>query len=201
MKKYLIIFLLAATSANCFGYYNPSQGRWLSRDPIEELAIQRGISPRYLTASQENLNRFVSNDPVNMFDFLGLVQEGEACDPCKNSPCIIRLFTLVDGGTFGTHVKANVLSLVSEGDCQELHYVWFDCVTKASGPTDAPFDKIIPRSDVSLYVSANLTFLSCDPSAKKWKKKAGAKAVTYTSAYNYGGWWFGGTEDIVWPPR
>ena len=42
-----------------YRYYSPSLGRWLSRDPIEE---QGGL----------NLYGFVNNDPVNMWDRLGL---------------------------------------------------------------------------------------------------------------------------------
>lgn len=44
-----------------YRYYNPELGRWLSRDPIEE---QGGI----------NLYGMVSNDPVNSWDYLGLVE-------------------------------------------------------------------------------------------------------------------------------
>jgi RHS repeat-associated protein len=44
-----------------FRYYLPQWGRFLNRDPIEELG---GI----------NLYRFVSNDPVNRWDLLGLSQ-------------------------------------------------------------------------------------------------------------------------------
>jgi RHS repeat-associated protein len=42
-----------------FRYYNPSTGRWLSRDPINE---EGGL----------NLYAFVSNDPVDAVDILGL---------------------------------------------------------------------------------------------------------------------------------
>ena len=42
-----------------FRYYMPNWGRFLNRDPIEE-------------AGGENLYRFVSNDPVNQWDLLGL---------------------------------------------------------------------------------------------------------------------------------
>ena len=42
-----------------FRDYNPANGKWLSRDPIEE---QGG----------KNLYGFVKNDPVNLFDYFGL---------------------------------------------------------------------------------------------------------------------------------
>jgi RHS repeat-associated protein len=46
-----------------FRVYDPSSGRWLSRDPIGE-------------AGGENLYGFVGNDPVNRVDLLGLQETG-----------------------------------------------------------------------------------------------------------------------------
>ncbi len=46
-----------------YRYYSPSLGRWLSRDPIGE-------------EGGNNLYGFVGNNPVNLFDALGLVQTG-----------------------------------------------------------------------------------------------------------------------------
>ena len=51
-----------------FRYYNPSTGRWLSRDPIEE-------------AGGVNLYGFVSNNPTNDVDPLGLVGGGSGNQP------------------------------------------------------------------------------------------------------------------------
>jgi RHS repeat-associated protein len=48
-----------------YRYYNPETGRWLSRDPIEE---QGGI----------NLYGMVGNDPVNFWDYLGLLSLEDA---------------------------------------------------------------------------------------------------------------------------
>ncbi len=42
-----------------YRYYNPIHGRWISRDPIGE-------------AGGSNLYRFVDNDPINNWDYLGL---------------------------------------------------------------------------------------------------------------------------------
>ncbi len=50
-------------------YYNPSTGRWLSRDPIGEIGGR-------------NLYGYVSNDPVNRFDPLG-EQENKDCKCCE----------------------------------------------------------------------------------------------------------------------
>jgi len=53
------------TAKSGFRYYNPSTGKWLSRDPLEEDASR-------------NLYGFVDNDGVNFFDLNGLEKGGEA---------------------------------------------------------------------------------------------------------------------------
>src|SRR5262245_29306872 len=58
-----IVWLLTQQFALCF--YNPSTGRWLSRDPIGE-------------AGGLNLHGFVRNDPLRWVDILGLA-ENECC--------------------------------------------------------------------------------------------------------------------------
>ncbi len=55
------LLLLSTHVGQC--YYNPSTGRWLSRDPIEE-------------KGGRNLYAFVGNQPVSRFDKLGLQSLG-----------------------------------------------------------------------------------------------------------------------------
>ncbi|MEI7693856.1 MAG: RHS repeat-associated core domain-containing protein, partial [Verrucomicrobiota bacterium] len=56
----LVLALLGVTLVqNAQAFYNPSTGRWLSRDPIEEVG-------------GNNLYNFVGNDPVRRIDPLGL---------------------------------------------------------------------------------------------------------------------------------
>jgi len=49
-----------------FRYYSPELGRWMNRDPIEELG---GF----------NLYNFCNSDPINFFDLLGLAGDSEYC--------------------------------------------------------------------------------------------------------------------------
>lgn len=63
----VLSFLLIAEPASA--YYSPAQGRWLSRDPIEE---QGGA----------NLYAFVLNEPIVLVDLLGL-------DPFLHPPFVI----------------------------------------------------------------------------------------------------------------
>ncbi len=56
--KVVMLVLLAGTTAS-FAYYNPSTGRWLSRDPIGEMG-------------GPNQSGFVLEDPLNLVDLFGL---------------------------------------------------------------------------------------------------------------------------------
>jgi hypothetical protein len=143
-------------------FYSPSLHTWPNRDPLGEIVALRGVPPWIVADQFKNQYCFVNNNGISQIDSLGLVSEGDSCDPCTSKPCNIRLFTVIDNGTSGTSVKARVLSLLTEGDCQDLHYTWFDCCTGAGGPTDADFAKTIPRTDINLHVAANLSFLSCE---------------------------------------
>ncbi len=55
----IVLVGVALVSASTQAFYSPEQGRWLSRDPIEE----EGGANQY---------GFVANTPVNAFDYLGL---------------------------------------------------------------------------------------------------------------------------------
>jgi|GEM_PF-3094523 len=63
--------------------YNPTLGRWLSRDPIgEEAFLRRFIEqvrvyerPRWILASRKHPYRFTDNNPIGSTDLLGLVLE------------------------------------------------------------------------------------------------------------------------------
>jgi hypothetical protein len=59
----LLLLLLMVGSPSAHAYYNPTAGKWLSRDPIGE----RG---------GKNLYGFVRNRPIYRFDPLGLEEQG-----------------------------------------------------------------------------------------------------------------------------
>ncbi len=78
MRSLLLTALILSSSAfQAHAYYHPDEGRWLSRDPIAELAPR--VSPRNALAGRrhaeggETLYGFVGNRPVDRFDVLGLV--------------------------------------------------------------------------------------------------------------------------------
>lgn len=61
MNKFITAVLFINCVLSSSAYYNPEQGRWLSRDPIEE-------------PGGENLYSMVENCPINKVDFLGLFE-------------------------------------------------------------------------------------------------------------------------------
>ncbi len=61
-----VIWLMAHEAQ---AFYNPSTGRWLSRDPIEE-------------GGGNILYGFANNNPVHFFDKFGLITEREKCCAC-----------------------------------------------------------------------------------------------------------------------
>jgi len=67
-----------------YRYYDPVSGRWLSRDPIGE----RGGA---------NVYAFVSNDPLNQLDFLGLLASYEL------QIIVLAQWRDDDGGVSGAH--------------------------------------------------------------------------------------------------
>jgi RHS repeat-associated protein len=72
-----------------YRYYSPNLGRWINRDPIEE---QGGI----------NLYLFVSNDPINEIDFLGVTLCNNLESKIRsylNTPQDIRAFNRFVSGT------------------------------------------------------------------------------------------------------
>src|SRR6266498_1092556 len=78
------------------GYYNPSTGRWLNRDPIGESGLRNELNARQgKDRSELNLYAFVENSSIAKWDYLGLDNPG--CDlPDKykkntdNSDCSLR---------------------------------------------------------------------------------------------------------------
>jgi len=98
MKRMMIGLLFATLATNTFAFYNPGQGRWLSRDPIgepgftvattgQQAAAQddsednqlSDISPGRERAVEPNLYGFVLNNPQNRIDPLGLISFSKHC--------------------------------------------------------------------------------------------------------------------------
>ena len=79
--KLLVLALLSVTLVqNAQAFYNPSTGRWLSRDPIEE---RGGL----------NLFGFVGNDAIGRHDLVGLLSIDSKAHTVKVSKCeVVILF-------------------------------------------------------------------------------------------------------------
>ncbi len=68
----------------CHAFYNPSTGRWLSRDPIEEQISEQGVE-------EPNLSCFVLNDPIGGYDYVGLKSR------CDNDTDCMRCLLFHEG--------------------------------------------------------------------------------------------------------
>jgi hypothetical protein len=87
---FLVLFL---TEQAVHAFYDPSLGRWINRDPIRELGFEtlragyarKGKPTR---GERDNLYRFVENNSISKWDYLGLDNPG--CDsPATSLPCIL----------------------------------------------------------------------------------------------------------------
>ncbi len=95
MKAYfhpaiLTVLTLLGIAVDCVAFYDPTVGRWASRDPIEE---HGGHAIRV----------FVRNSPMNYTDLLGLKGQPDDCVICKCGPDVtdaIRLTLLNISRTF-----------------------------------------------------------------------------------------------------
>lgn len=81
----LTVFILSSCAVQALAYYHPEEGRWLSRDPLTELGnlrlrgkITEILMRRpaeleiFIRWNEGPLYLFVANDPIILFDALGL---------------------------------------------------------------------------------------------------------------------------------
>lgn len=74
MKTTTMVLIAVAFVATCVNaFYSPEEGRWLSRDPVDE-------------SGGMNLYAFCGNSPVSFIDFLGLLTSSEALAHYRSGP-------------------------------------------------------------------------------------------------------------------
>jgi len=102
IKKWLLAILLGmlALPFPTQAFYNPTTGRWLSRDPIAE----RGGSHLY---------GFAANDPVNNLDVLGLIHEDDLLASVKMLDETLSIFSCCCPEKPHERHNANVLIAIS----------------------------------------------------------------------------------------
>jgi RHS repeat-associated protein len=137
----------AETGLNYYGlrYYEPSTGRWLSRDPIEE---QGGL----------NLYAFVANNGVNQFDPFGLMTENDITNvvlaldaTLKNSQCCCnknespKVDLSISGSPSGSSVT-NTATPTKHGCVVIVGYYWWNCVSAQSEAKGANGGKLPPQT-------------------------------------------------------
>jgi RHS repeat-associated protein len=79
----LVGWLLLPQTGLCF--YNPTTGRWLSRDPMIEAGCRTlARQGRLNGVLEQNSYAFVANDPLRKWDLLGMIGEGGVWPPPSN---------------------------------------------------------------------------------------------------------------------
>ncbi len=117
MKCFLLsVLILSSYATQALAYYNPANGRWLSRDPIEE----RG---------GRNLYGYLFNDPIMRVDPLGQLALCDAIfDSCLECKCYGPRKSTIDRTTWCTTFKSkcendlspSVVKMAVEKALQEL---------------------------------------------------------------------------------
>ena len=77
MKRRRLVGTLALLAAvigqSSLGFYNPATGRWLNRDPVGEPGFLAVFQANQIRESTAPLYLFVENEPIGMWDYLGLL--------------------------------------------------------------------------------------------------------------------------------
>jgi hypothetical protein len=119
----LAVLLGALFAREAQAFYNPSSGRWLNRDPLDEQGFMLLTMKQQLAQSHDseegdeaparhkqeqlNLYAFVHNDPIDQVDYLGLYGSSvdnavRACmalpTPAARAKCFKDLIDLLGGG-------------------------------------------------------------------------------------------------------
>lgn len=69
----LCVFVLSRSALQSFAHYHPDEGRWLSRDPIEEPGFLATHTEWHLPETVYNPYMFVDNAPIYKYDAKGLL--------------------------------------------------------------------------------------------------------------------------------
>lgn len=136
----MLACVLWFTAHEAQAFYNPSTGRWLSRDPLGEPAFEaaRQVQAEMLLAVGPNKYLFVENDPLNNHDVNGL-----AAGACAGG-MVIDLGSVPAGATI---VRVVPVAGV-------LYLVWELCTCRAGTcppcplgpPGGSRFDKVPPSA-------------------------------------------------------
>jgi RHS repeat-associated protein len=186
-----------------FGFrdYSPLLGRWLSRDPIEEMTwftavswlAKVGVTPElFPSPNTHNPYHFVFNGAVNSTDDLGLQRNGDTTkegDPCNCSSCTLSAKfervsvtpTLISGGLLFWKKRATSWSITvkvtysASGDCVVLGCKYWTC------------NKLLPRGTPTAYIQGSCgswTYNVGGPLGADYHAKAMEGVIEYLSCEN-----------------
>ena len=160
------------TDLGWWGYRWYGESRWLSRDPIEEMG---GM----------NLYSYVSNVPICLFDFLGLLlpspigpsvtpEEGQSCCPDgAGNPKFSAKKTIRIRGYFITFELSDITQ-TSGGEYYDLKEYWWNCFrgygpgTEYQGAVLTQFADPKVLGGAAIAYGTFVRYLWCDNNTKTW---------------------------------
>jgi RHS repeat-associated protein len=134
-----------------YRYYNPSMGRWLSRDPIEEegfiLIAQDDMLSSYGENTSQNLYEAMSNDAVDSIDSFGLI--------CVKGKITLINYKWIKGNIIKRAAVAAVINskfpvIINYGTCSGC------CIPLYNINTDLPPIPYVPLSNVLILLFLHL---------------------------------------------
>ena len=109
-------------------YYHPDQGRFISRDPVDEVEWRRvshhlawggdGVIPAGMQAGDANPYRYVGNGPANALDPTGLIKPGTYTVTPSGYPknAFVSIPVILPGGEFSVSSQLKYRKAVSTGN-------------------------------------------------------------------------------------
>ena len=162
LKRWLQIMVrlgLLAVACPVHAFYNPSTGRWLSRDPMEERV-------------EHNLFTFVKNSSIANFDLFGLKTTFSTffVPPAKT-----RYFEPKDGDVVGETrgIWAVIPKVVSSGSCYSvdisgaggIETYWYNPLAQGAEEHEATHVRLIQANYLELGKALNFPSCMCRPKA------------------------------------
>jgi hypothetical protein len=154
----LAMLLGLLLSQDAVAFYNPSTGRWLNRDPINETGFKllTGKGGAFDLDEASAVYCFVHNDPISKLDIEGLKSrlrdpwhppmEGKPCCACARRPCSIKA-RAVDNGTENGVFRMKAVDawgregVDRSGCCPGWELIWSTCSRPPKYPNGGPIDE------------------------------------------------------------
>ena len=186
MKKVLLAYTrsLLLTGSILIGfvtqvraYYHPDEGRWLSRDPIGEIA-------------GPNAYCFVGDDPIDLVDPHGLA-EGSCSACCLGSDMVnVRVHWTSPVGPYRYALAAYTTYAITESWIgpdnplcyKDISFLWHDCVDRKDRPGGDHWQHVFDptyEEQWSVFVYSKIKWKSCEKGFWVDRERKSENAVSW----------------------